>query len=95
MLKYYDILDIENDERSMFDTISLVSKLCKTSYNTIMNELGFERNIEIKNLMLNPPTNYFSIEHFLCLKLNSILRSRNIPVRIVGKRSRYLGWRCN
>lgn len=95
MWKYYDIWDIEDEQRSLFDTIAKVSRLCNVSYNEVMNVLGFGRNVDIKNMMLNHPTNYFSIEYFLCSKLNDLLRSENIPVRIVGKRRRKYEWMRN
>lgn len=92
MYEYYEIWEIEDEYRSLFDTIAEVARLCRLPYNTVLNAIGFNRNDEIRNLMLDPPTNYFSIEHLLCPVLNNFLREYNVPIRIVGKRKRYLGW---
>lgn len=86
---YLNVWSIEDEYRSMFDTIAEVARLCKVSYDDVMREIGFQRNYDIKALMINPPTNYFSIEHLLCSRLNKVLRRNNIPLRIVGKRRRY------
>lgn len=87
---YLKVWSIEDEYRSMFDTIAEVARLCKVSYDDVMHEIGFQRNYDIKALMINPPTNYFSIEYLLCSRLNKVLRSNNIPLRIVGKRRRYV-----
>lgn len=92
MWKYYEIWDIEDQYRSMFDTIAEVARLCRISYNKIINILGFKNNNDIKILMLDPPTNHFSVEHLLCTRLNSILRDHDVPLRIVMKRQKYLNW---
>ena len=87
-MTYYDIMEIECPERSIFQTLEELSKVLNVPYKEFLDALGFNSNREIIKLMLDPPTNYFSIERFLCPKINHILRTKNIPIRLVSKRKR-------
>ena len=90
MWEYYEIWDIECPGRSMFQTLEDIAWVLRVPYSEFLDALGFKSNIEIKRLMLDPPTNYFSIERFLCPKINHILKTYDVPLRIVGRRPRKL-----
>ena len=90
MQSYYEIWDIEDPYNSVFETMRQIAKVCRISYGTLLHKIGFSDDMEIKNLMIHPPTNHYSIQQVLITRLNHILRESDVPIRVVRKRKRVL-----
>lgn len=87
---YYEIWDIEDPKNSLFDTLRQVAKECDMSYENFLYSIGFVNDMEIRSLMVHPPTNHYSVQQVLVTRMNYILRELGSPIRVVRKRKRVL-----
>ena len=85
MYKYYDLLPVEDSKHSIFQTIEIVGELTGNTYAHMLHILGFRNTADVKMRIADPPSNHFSIHQVITCKLNELLRSTDIPLRISTK----------
>ena len=82
MMKYYKIIPVSSYICNMYDTVEYVARAANKPYSNIMNTIGFGSKGDIQKKMINPPTNYFSIENLIMTRLNNYCRINGLNIRI-------------
>ena len=89
-MAYFEIYPIQDRNHNLFDTISYVAYRANTTFNNLINHLGFYSSGDIlsyaaKRHLDNP---HFRLDGLMIKRLNEYCREQNVNLRIVPRPSK-------
>lgn len=82
MIKHYKIIPISSYNRNMYDAISEVADVANVPRAIVLEAVGLDAKGDVRDKLINPPTNYFSVENLLMTRLNNYCQFNGLDIRI-------------